>query len=123
MDKNNEKTGQASQYGFSVINQEGIKIFRLKGSWDFESFGDLKDSLMRELADADAVILSFKEISYINSIGITVIAQCYLMAQQKGIPLVLTHIEEPIKTVFAITNITSRIRVYQTENEAIKALT
>lgn len=122
MSMEKENTDREPKYGFTVVDQEGIKIFRLRGTWDFDSFGDLRLSLERELIDAEAVILNFKDISYINSIGITVIAQCHLMAQEKGIPLVLTHIQDPVKTVFEITDLTKKIRIFQSENDAIKAL-
>ncbi|WP_066059394.1 STAS domain-containing protein [Robertmurraya korlensis] len=69
------------------------------------------------------LILSLKEVEYINSSGLGVIADAVIQARKQGKELVVANIQDPISEIFEIVKFGSFIHFFATVEEATQYLT
>lgn len=83
-----------------------------------EAFRKGVQSFIKE--DSPRLILSLRNVEYINSSGLGVIADAVMQSRKQGKELVVADIQEPISEIFHIVKFSSFIQLFDTEEEAIE---
>lgn len=101
---------------------QGVTVLRLYGPWDFQSFEDLKAHIDTHIDSATFFLMNFKNVKYINSIGIAMVAKYYMQCQKRSVPFAICSLSKQVGEVFKITDVTKLISIYSDENQAVLAL-
>ncbi len=70
--------------------------------------------------DAEKILLQFKESTYINSGGISVLIQLLAQSNRKGQVIGITGISNHFKKIFTMVGITKFARIYDTREQALE---
>ena len=97
----------------------GIRVIDIKG--EITSFSEAEISQAHEEAgkDADAVILNFTDLEYMNSGGIGLLVTTLIRAQRSGHALRAYGLSEHYRQIFTLTRLDEAISIYANEPEAI----
>ncbi len=103
-----------------VRHQPNIAVIDLKGDID----GTGEDALQRAYQDAmtnkpNAVLLNFKDVSYINSKGIALIVMLLAQARKSSTRLLTTGLSPHYIEIFNITRLSDFMKFYPDEASAL----
>ncbi len=70
----------------------------------------------------EAVILNFKDLSYMNSGGIGLLVTTLIRARRKGHRLLAYGLNEHYREIFSLTRLDEAIGIYEDESAALEAL-
>ena len=114
------------------IYQDGIIIFRLAGEFTSFILDRLKKEIATQVVDKDVytVLINLDGVEYINSKDLGVFVQIYHYlegARKDNNPgadsiLALTNLSSFVLDILEMTKLTTVFNLYDTEEEAIKAL-
>jgi len=88
-----------------------VAVVRVSGELDLASAAELAPELDR-LADADgieAAVLDLRELEFMDSSGLRMVAQCHLRFVDAGRRFALVAGREPVHRVFEITRMAERL--------------
>ncbi len=100
--------------------QRGVAHIDLHG--EIDAFAE--DALNAAYAEAtihkpDAVLLNFKDVDYINSIGIALIVGLLVQGRKSGLRLVACGLSDHYVEVFQITRLADFMSIFPDEESAI----
>jgi anti-sigma B factor antagonist len=102
-------------------NSEAI-IFDISGDIDLYNAPEIVN-MINKLTEENKynVILNLKDVFYIDSSGIGALISGLLDLKERQSELKLINVNDFVKKVFVLTNLTSLFDIYGSEEEAIKA--
>jgi anti-sigma B factor antagonist len=104
-----------------VVN--GITIMSCHGRVMFgEEATALRDSLKEALTKTTRLVLNLSEVSYIDSGGLGTLVGVYSSARKAGADIKLTGLGQRLRDVLQITKLATVFQVFDTEQEALAAL-
>ena len=89
----------------SRCDQTKKVVFELSGRLDTLTSMMLQNSIIREFETASHVILDFKQISYISSIGLRALLSGEKVAKTKGLKQTLINVSENVMDMLRITGL------------------
>jgi anti-sigma B factor antagonist len=77
--------------------------------------------VMKEFVEgkAEYMILNMRNVKYINSAGLGIIADSVMTARKMHKELVIAELQESVKEIFQMVKFSSFIKLFATEKEAI----
>jgi anti-sigma B factor antagonist len=108
----------------SVMSKDdGVVILCLVGSLDTETHTELEVRGRKELDKSPkGMILDFKSLDYISSMGISALLLLQKQAQVRGVSLVVTNIPPQIDEVFKIVKALPQESIFASMEEADRYL-
>lgn len=113
----------AQEIQFTVRCPEaGVAIVDIRGELRAESSDPLADAYARAAAEGvSAIVLSFRELQYMNSSGIGLIVTLLIRAKRNGQRVYACELSDHYRQIFEVTRLVEAINVFDTENQAISA--
>src|SRR6201981_3798137 len=103
---------------------DGVTIVACSGRIVFgEESSGLRESLKKLLTTTKPIILNLSGVSYIDSGGLGTLVGVYSSARAAGADIKLTGLGPRLRDVLAITKLATVFEVFDTEQEALAALT
>lgn len=105
----------------NVRNATEAGIIDIQG--DLRSSGEdaLSDAYSRASETANAVILNFDGLEYMNSSGIGLLVTLLIRANRQKKRLLICGLSEHYRHIFQITRLDDAIAIYDTEADALSA--
>ena len=102
---------------------EGVVVVSCNGRIMFgEEANALRDSLKEALTSARQLILNLSAVTYIDSGGLGTLVGVYSSARAAGADIRLTGLGQRMRDVLQITKLATVFAVYDSEQEALAAL-
>jgi len=99
-----------------------VAILRIAGDVTSASEGDLMAGFNQAIEDgADAVILDFARMEYMNSGGIGLLVTLLVRAQRGGARLLATGLSDHYRQILSLTRLDEAIEIHDNEAAAIAA--
>ncbi|MBO8170623.1 MAG: anti-sigma F factor antagonist [Bacillaceae bacterium] len=104
--------------------RDRILIVRLKGELDHHTSDELKKQLESAIEEADIqhIILSLKNLQFMDSSGIGVILGRYKKISQKQGEMVVCSINPTIKRLFELSGLFKILKLKESEEDALHML-
>ena len=100
-----------------------LQILRLKGEIDLAASPELRESLQQHAkAKCRALLLDFREVSYIDTSGLATIVEYVKLARGFDGRVALAHLSEQVRTIFELVRLHEFLPIYSTVAEAAAAL-
>lgn len=97
-------------------------VLRIAGDVTSASEGDLMDGYTRAAeAGANAVILDFSSLEYMNSGGIGLLVTLLVRAQRAGMRLLASGLSDHYREILALTRLDEAIEIHDDEGAAVAA--
>jgi anti-sigma B factor antagonist len=97
-------------------------ILDVSGDIDLESSPELRRALLASLKESPRVILNLIRVRYIDSSGIASLVEGWQEAKNLEHRMVLFGLTEVARNVLKLTHLLKLFEVYETESEALSAL-
>lgn len=101
-----------------------VLIVRLKGELDHHTADvvrfKMEDAILR--GRCDHVVLSLKDLQFMDSSGLGVILGRYKLVKSRGGKLVVSDIQSHVRRLFELSGLFKILSVYETERSAIASL-
>lgn len=81
---------------------------------------ELKKYAGENITAADAVIINFSKVSYLNSSGLRELIQILKLMKENSKPLFLTGVNDEIMKIFTSTNLNRLFSIYSSNEEAMR---
>jgi anti-sigma B factor antagonist len=102
---------------------QGITIVSCHGRIMFgEEANALRDSLKQALSKTPRMVLNLSGVTYIDSGGLGTLVGVYSSARGAGADIKLTGLGQRLRDVLQITKLATVFEVYDSEQEAVAAL-
>lgn len=107
-----------------IEQYEEALIVRLKGELDHHTADQLKEQLETVLQQlgCDHLILSLKDLEFMDSSGLGVILGRYKQIKNRGGHMVVCNVNESIYKLFELSGLFKIIAIEQNENDALQRL-
>ena len=103
--------------------QNDINIYRLNGRLDSNTSQGFEKKLFQAISDgAKNMIVDFKDIDYISSVGLRVIIKAFKALQRADGRIMLCSMQDYIRELFEITGIDVFVPIVASIEDALKAL-
>jgi anti-sigma B factor antagonist len=103
--------------------QNDINIYRLNGRLDSNTSQGFEKKLFQAISDgAKNMIVDFKDIDYISSVGLRVIIKAFKALQRADGRIMLCSMQDYIRELFEITGIDVFVPIVASIDDALKAL-
>ena len=104
-----------------VVSQDPVTVITARGEIDLATVRALRDAIDGADAGAPAVIVDLSEVTFLDSSGLRVLAQCQrrLTSEDGTVRLRLVVAGTPVERVFDVTGLRSFFDVYATRDEAV----
>lgn len=84
----------------------GVLIISLAGEMDMYNSHELKDLVVQTYqTSSEPVIISMKDLKYIDSSGVSVLIYAYTQSKKAGIPLWFAHVDGTVRRVIELTSL------------------
>lgn len=106
---------------FSIENKENLVIFSLNGrNLDSEISAKLKAELLIVCQpDIKGLIFDLTEIEYVDSSGLGALLLANRQLSDTNIPIILVGVQEMVKSMLSISQLTDLFIMLDSKNEAI----
>lgn len=106
----------------SVRRRNGLAVIDLRGEIDAQAEQALNDAYSQARATgAEAVLLNFTDVNYIDSTGIALIVGLLMQARKVKLKLITCGLNEHYREIFAVTRLSDFMAIYADENAALQA--
>ena len=114
----------AGNFEFSFIESvEGIIIVKISGELTELHGETLKDFILKNInKDKNTFILNLRDLDYINSSGLGVLAGLLKTARKKKGDIALSQVPKVIKNILDIAKLNRVFEFYTTDEEALQSL-
>lgn len=104
-------------------HEDGIHVLAIEGEIDMASSPELR-TVLHECAKkkTPALLLDFKDVSYVDSSGLATLVEYVRLAQPFGGKLGLVHVSDRVRTIFDLVRLTEFLPIYKTLADARAAL-
>ena len=94
----------------------------LSGEIGTETVNQFKDKVDQIVADGqNKLIMDFREVHYLNSMGLGVVAAALKKVKKNKGDLKLVALSPAVKELFELTRLTKVFEIFETEENAIKS--
>ena len=101
---------------------EGVKVIDCVGRIVFgDEASQLRETVKRELAENNRLVLNLGEVSYIDSGGIGTLVSLFTTARNAGGDIKLANLTKRVGDLLQITKLITVFESYDTEEQAAKA--
>ena len=105
------------------LKTNGICVISLRGDINTENVDDFKEKIDNIInSSIKKYIIDFQELNYLNSVGTSVIAFALKKTKKFQGDIKLINLSSSILELFEITRLAKVFDIYNSEDEAIKAL-
>ncbi len=107
-----------------IHQQNGISILKPSGKIVGSAVSDLQQVLLPAVKDSDSprILLNFEDVRMIDSSGLGVLIEAYIMSKQKKGRMGSIHIGKHIRNLIVVHRLVHLFEHFDTEEEAISAL-
>ena len=91
----------------SQDTRDGIVVMSLSGRLDSSTAGSLEEVLPPKVAESEATVVDFSDISYVSSAGLRVMLKSAKVAKSSGHKLALSALDPSVREVFDISGFSS----------------
>jgi len=102
--------------------RSGERILRLRGPLNIHTIFNFQSAVRTEEALASALIIDFKDVPHIDSAGLGAVVGAFVSAQRQQRKLALVGMNERVKALVSMSNLTQIFKPYATVEEASRAL-
>ena len=103
-----------------ILKVGSVEIVKVSGVVDSETVDEFSSSLASLVEKGEfQILLDIEELSYINTAGLSVIADVFKKARQNQGSLKILNAPEPIKELLDIVRFTRIIDLFDDEEEAL----
>ena len=103
----------------NIKNVNGKNIAYLKGEINAQTGAQVKAEINTLLEKGNAVVLSFKNVVYMNSSGLREIIDLFKTASKNKKEVSLCDMNSDIREMFSFTGLDKVFKIYDTEAAAI----
>ncbi len=101
---------------------ERVGIIDIQGEVTGAAENALTDAYTQAGAEAQAVVLNFSGLEYMNSSGIGLLVMLLIRAQRQGQRLLAVGLSEHYEEIFQLTRLNEAISLFDNEDAALAAL-
>lgn len=102
----------------------GVKIIDCNGRIVFgEEAGQLRDTIKKDLAEHNRIVLNLASVNYIDSGGIGTMVSLFTSARNAGGDIKLLHLTKRVGDLLQITKLITVFESYDDEQKAVNAFT
>jgi anti-sigma B factor antagonist len=98
---------------------EGVRVIDIRGEITGASEKEIADAHETAGAGAEAVVLNFEGLEYMNSGGIGLLVTTLIRAQRAGHALRAFGLSDHYRQIFSLTRLDEAITLYDDEDEAL----
>lgn len=104
--------------------EDDVCLISIEGNIALDGVNEAKAYLKPHLDSPDikALVINFEKVNFIDSSGIGLIVSIFKTMQQKDGQFGLTNLSKKNDEIFAITRLNKILNIYQSEDEALKAI-
>jgi len=107
----------------AVDRSGAVATLRIAGDVTSSSEADLMSGYTRAVeAGAEAIVLDFSGLEYMNSGGIGLLVTLLVRAQRGGVRLLASGLSEHYREILALTRLDEAIEIHEDEEAAIAAV-
>ena len=103
-----------------IVDNGKTKIIYIGGTFNFEVGIELKEKIGEYMHHNTLFVISFKDISFINSSGIRELLDLHRILASNGIKLHLCDLSEDINELFSFTGLDNVFKIYSDETSALE---
>lgn len=96
-----------------------VIIFKIEGSIDSKTAGDLQLQIMDKVTKTDNVILSLSNVDFVSSAGLRLLLMVYRQIKLKNGQVILVGVSEEIKDVMSMTGFINFFNISNTIDDAL----
>lgn len=105
---------------FEKQEKKGKIIFYLKGEINGQTGLELKNNVIETYKTKNSVVLSFKNVVYMNSSGLREIIDLLKQSRKDKKELLLCDMTKDIREMFSFTGLDKVFRIYESESEVLR---
>lgn len=103
-----------------IIRNQSIKILTWETAVTLKTVRDFEDSLVKLINESEnMLIVDLAKVEYMNSAGLGLLVDSVMKARKNQKELVIAGVNETLKEIFDIVKISTFIKLFRTEEEAI----
>lgn len=102
-----------------ISSNSKVIIFKIEGSIDSKTAGDLQLQIMGKVTETDKVILSLSKVDFVSSAGLRLLLMVYRQIKIKNGQVILVGVSEEIKDVMSMTGFINFFNISNTIDEAL----
>ena len=104
--------------------EDDICLVSIEGNIALDGVNEAKAYLKTHLDSPDikGLVINFEKVNFIDSSGIGLIVSIFKTMQQKDGQFGLTNLSKKNEEIFSITRLNKILNIYQSEEEALKAI-
>ncbi len=95
------------------------RVIYLKGEININTGAEMKKAIIGQFSEADCVVLSFKDVVYMNSSGLRDIIESFKESQKLKKQIILCEMPADIGEMFSFTGLNKVFTIFDTEAEAL----
>lgn len=107
-----------------IYEQNGISILELKGKIVGSAVSELREVLLPKVEGSDTprVLLDFENVRMIDSSGLGVLIEAYIVAKRKKGRMGAIHVGKHIKNLIVVHRLVHLFEHFDSEEDAVSAL-
>ena len=110
----------SKQLEASIRRRNGVALIDLDGEINAMADEALNTAYQEAAGESPkAILLNFKDVSYINSTGIALIVGVLMQARTSSVPLLTTGLSDHYLEIFEITRLSDYMNIYPDEESAL----
>lgn len=107
----------------SVTEQDGVTVVVPGGRLDSSSAKPFEDELLPTVSAGERpVVIDFSDVAYVSSAGLRVMLIAAKKSKAAGTALALSGLAPHVREVFDISGFSAFFTIFQTRDEAVRAL-
>ncbi len=106
----------------NVRHEHGAGVIEIHGELNASADSALSEAYTQAAEAADAIILNFEGLEYMNSSGIGLLVTLLIRANRQKKRLIICGLTDHYRHIFQITRLDDAIAIHGTEAEALASL-
>jgi len=98
-----------------------ITVFYLNGEVDLYTSPDIREDLNKIIDQRKKILISFKDVSYIDSSGLATLIELYQRAKKWQGDIILVDMKDSVKGVFELSRLDKIFTILATFEEGVTA--
>lgn len=100
-----------------------VKIIEPSGILDKSNASPLRQQIMNEVENGiDILLVDLENVTFMDSAGLAALVLALKTVRAGGSQMFLCSMNEPVKTLFELTNMSRVFQIYPTKDEFTKAI-
>ncbi len=102
-----------------IANEKGKNVVYLEGEVNAQSGAEIKQKVLDLFSSNTGVVLSFKDVVYMNSSGLREIIDLLKNANQNKKDLCLCEMSSDIREMFSFTGLDKVFKIFDSKDKAL----